>query len=196
MRSAICRKCPMKKSLLAITTLGSNRTLVVYGVLSIRAYERVEPAMRTQRSRQEAFPPFERMSYLEFQRMGDLSIKTLPQDACEQCIQGLKKAIHNHESARARVYPSSTTVPRFYGTHSGKSSNRLIDNSLPPCERPGDSGRTILICKLVKFKTGRVCYKVISGTSAYGERSAVRKHQDLYVHCSIGKKFSSGFWVK
>ena len=32
-------------------------------------------------------PPFERMSYLEFLEKGKRSMKTLPENACEQCIQ-------------------------------------------------------------------------------------------------------------
>ena len=32
-------------------------------------------------------PPIERMSYLDFLRMGELSMKTRPEDACAKCIQ-------------------------------------------------------------------------------------------------------------
>ena len=86
------------------------------------------------------------------------------------------------DASRHPSHGSTTTVSRSHGTDGGKSSDKLIDDSLPPHEQPGDSDRTELTCKLVKSKTGKVCNKVISRTNAKWAKSALHTHQNSSVH--------------
>ena len=46
----------------------------------------------------------------------------------------------------------------------------------------------MLTCKLVKIKTGRICDKVISRTTAHWADTALKKHQASSVHCREKRK--------
>lgn len=96
------------------------------------------------------------------------------------------------DTSRHSSCGSTTTVSSFHYTdgsessdhytHDSESSDHYTDDSLPSRKQPEDASRTVLVCKLRKAKTGKVCNKIVSRTNAKWARSALKTHQKSSVH--------------